>query len=324
MVTTHAGRALMFLAVLAVPRLATAQDVDVATEVDVTVGRSSEDIRAAGTQLRLFGALPREWRFYAEATWADTWGGEPDEHSDAFGAAYPYNHRVRPMELYVERTSTSPRSLWGTRIGRYRAPFGLYNRSDHAYTGFLRAPLIRYGGYWALSNNFLETGASVVAGTPRVFGEISLGIPQDEDDLHRTRGFDRVGRVQASVGDVIVGASYIHTQPFKEQFWAQGDTEFTGEWVNGHPFAGTRTFGGYADLMVHRQFMGPITAVLRAERLDYEAGRFSSFPRRYTTGAKVRLSSLLVAHVNVLHEPAYDDEAAETALDVALTFSLRH
>ena len=111
-----------------------------------------------------------------------TWG----EHSDAFGAAYPYNHRVRPMELFArEDGDAAARSLWGTRVGRYRTPFGLSNRSDHAYTGFLRAPLIRYGGYWALSNNFLETGASVVAGTPRLFAEVSLGIPQDEDDLHR-------------------------------------------------------------------------------------------------------------------------------------------
>jgi hypothetical protein len=76
--------------------------------------------------------------------------------------------------------------------------------------------------------------------------------------------------------------------------------------------------------MVHRQFMGPVTAVLRAERLDYEAGRFSSYPRRYTAGAKVRLSGLAVAHVNVLHEPPYDAASAETALDVALTLSFRH
>lgn len=328
-----AARTLVFVGTLSAPHVVVAQATDVTTEVDFTVGRSTEDVRAAGTQLRLFGSLPRDWRFFGELTWADTWG----EHSDAFGAAYPYNHKVRPMELYVEKTARPGRTLWGTRIGRYRAPFGLYNRSDHAYTGFLRAPLIRYGGYWAVSNNFLETGASVVAGTLRVFGEISLGIPQDEDDLHRARGVDRVGRVQASVGDVIVGASYIHTQPFKEQFWAQGDTEFAGvdarwmrggvqlrgEWINGHPFAGTKTFGGYADVMVHRPFMGPVTAVARAERLDYEAGRFSSFPRRYTAGAKVRLSSMFVAHVNVLHEPPYDDEGPETALDVAVTFSLR-
>lgn len=329
-----AARALVFVGILSAPHVVAAQETGVTTEVDITVGRSTEDVRAAGTQLRLFGSLPRDWRFFGELTWADTWG----EHSDAFGAAYPYNHKVRPMELYVEKTVSQGRALWGTRIGRYRAPFGLYNRSDHAYTGFLRAPLIRYGGYWAISNNFLEAGASVVAGTPRVFGEFSLGIPQDEDDRHRKRGVDRVGRVQASVGDVIVGASYIHTQPFREQFWAQGDTEFAGvdarwmrggvqlrgEWISGHAFEGTRTFGGYADLMVHRPFMGPVTAVVRAERLDYEAGRRSSFPRRYTAGTKVRLSSLLVAHVNVLHEPPYDDEGPETALDVAVTFSLRH
>ena len=89
-------------------------------------------------------------------------------------------------KLFVEKTITGQRvRSWGTRLGRYRTPFGIYNRSDHAYTGFLRAPLIRYGGYWALSNNFLETGASVVAGTLARFGEVSLGIPQDEDDLHR-------------------------------------------------------------------------------------------------------------------------------------------
>jgi hypothetical protein len=328
-----AFRSLAVVALFVVPGSTAAQDAEVTTEVDITVGSSTEDVRAAGTQVRFFGALPRDWRFYGDVTWADTWG----EPSDAFGSAYPYNRRVRPMEVYVEKTAATPRAMWGVKTGRYRTPFGLYGRGDHAYTGFLRAPLIRYGGYWALSNNFLETGASVVAGTPRVFGEISLGIPQDEDDLHRKRGLNRVGRVQAAVGDVIVGASYIHTQPFEEQVWAQGDTEFAGvdarwmrggvqlrgEWINGHPFAGTRTFGGYADVMVHRPFMGPVTAVVRAERLDYEAGPFSSFPRRYTAGTKVRLSSLLVAHVNVLHEPAHEAEAAGTALDVALTFSLR-
>jgi hypothetical protein len=334
MAMTRAAAALALLGALATSRAALAQNAEITTEADVTIGHSTEDVQAAGTQVRAFGSLPHDWRFYAEATWADTWGGEP---SDAFGSAYPYNRRVRPFEVYAEKTATSRGLLWGTRVGRFRAPFGLYNRSDHAYTGFLRAPLIRYGGYWALSNNFLETGASVVAGTPRLFAEVSLSMPQDEGDLHRARGFDRMGRVQATVGDVIVGASYIHTLPFKEQFWAEGDTEFAGvdarwmrggvqlrgEFINGHPFAGTRTFGGYADLMVHRPFMGPITAVLRAERLDYEAGRFSSFPRRYTAGTKVRVSSLVVAHVNVLHEPPYDDEAAETALDVALTVSLR-
>lgn len=305
----------------------------VVTEIDATVGASTEDVQAAATQLRIFGEGPAKWRFYAEGTWADVWGPE----SDAFGSAFPYNHRIRPMEVFAEKTVTHRQYLVGTRLGRYRTPFGLYSRSDHGYAGFLRAPLIRYGSYWALSNNFLETGGSVVAGTSRLQGEVSLGIPQDEDVLHRRRGLDRVARVQGSFGPWIVGTSYIHTQPAQEWTFATGSSEFTGldvrwmmggvqvrgEWLDGRAFSGTRTFGGYADVIVHRTFMGPITAVARAERLDYVAGRFSSYPRRYTAGARVRVSSLVIAHVNVLHGSAYDSDRRQTAMDVALTFTAR-
>jgi hypothetical protein len=69
--------------------------------------------------------------------------------------------------------------------------------------------------------------------------------------------------------------------------------------------------------------MGPMTAVARAERLDYDAGRHSSYPRRYTAGAKVRVSSIVVANVNVLHAPAHGDEGPESAVDMALTLSFR-
>lgn len=303
------------------------------TEVDVTVGHSTEDVQAAATQLRVFGEGPGKWRLFAEGSWADVWGST----SDAFGAAYPYNNRFRPMETFAEKTMTGRRFLVGTRLGRYRTPFGIYNRSDHGYTGFLRAPLIRYGGYWALSNNFLETGASVVAGTPRLQAEVSLGIPQDEDFQRRRRGFDRVARLQTAFGPWIVGGSYIHTQPSEQRTFARGSTEFLGldarwmmggvqvrgEWIDGRSFAGTRTYGGYADVIVHRPFMGPVTAVARTEKLDYLAGRRSSFPRRYTAGARIRLASMLVAHVNTIREPAFDLRAPRTSLDLALTFTLR-
>ena len=303
------------------------------TELDATVGASTEDVEAAATQLRIFGEGPAKWRFYVEGTWADVWGPE----SDAFGSAFPYNDRLRPMEVFAEKTVTRQRFLVGTRLGRYRTPFGLYSRSDHGYAGFLRAPLIRYGDYWALSNNFLETGASVLAGTSRLQAEVSLGIPQDEDEQHRRRGLDRVARLQGSFGTVIVGTSYIHTQPTKERPWATGSTEFTGldarwmmggvqvrgEWLDGRSFSGTRTFGGYADVIIHPRFMGPVTAVARAERLDYVAGPFSSYPRRYTAGARIRLASMLIAHVNVLHGSAYESERRQSAVDVALTFTAR-
>ena len=63
----------------------------VTTEVDVTVGYSTQDIEAMATQLRAFGDVGRGWRFYADVTWA----GSRGPASDAFGAAFPYEGDVR-------------------------------------------------------------------------------------------------------------------------------------------------------------------------------------------------------------------------------------
>lgn len=303
------------------------------TEFDVTVGHSTENVQGASSQLRLFGDAVAGWRYFVEGSWAGQWGPE----SDAFGSAYPYDKRIRPSEMYVEKTWQSGALLAGVRAGRYRAPFGIYSRSDHGYNGFLRAPLIRYGDYWAISNNFIEGGASVIAGTPRLFAEVSLGVPQDQDAERRRGGFDQVVRVQGTLGSVIVGVSHIRTQPSKVRTFARGRSEFTGldvrwmykgvqvrgEWLDGQPFDFTRSFGGYVDVMVHRPAMGPVTALLRAERLDYEAGRHSRFPRRYTAGARIRLSSVLVGQVNFVRQPADILLKGTSALDVALTFTKR-
>ena len=41
------------LTLLLVPAAAWAQSTDIATEVDVTIGQSTDDVRAAGTQARI-------------------------------------------------------------------------------------------------------------------------------------------------------------------------------------------------------------------------------------------------------------------------------
>jgi hypothetical protein len=312
-------------------RFAAAQTL--VTELDVSVGHSTDDVHAAGTQLRIFGEAMAGWRFNVEGTWAGAWGPQ----SDAFGAAYPYNKKVRPMEVYAENTFHVGRYLTGVRFGRYRTPFGIYSRSDHAYNGFLRAPLIRYGTAFALSNNFLEGGASVIGGLPNLYVEASLGVPQDEDIHRRRPGLGGTIRVQGSAGPLIVGVSHIRTQPSAARSFARGNTEFSGvdvrwmhsgvqlrgEWIDGRPFNGTRTFGGYVDAIVHVRAMGPVTAVARAERLNYLAGQRSQFPRRYTAGARVRVASMLVGHVNVIGHSGVTGRAAKASLDLGLTFTVR-
>lgn len=305
----------------------------ITTEADITAATSTQDVKAAATQMRAFGDL-RGWRFYGDGSWAITQG----QKSDAFGASYPYEPKFHPMELKIERIIIKDQRLLGVRAGRYRTPFGMYSGSDQGYIGFLRAPLMRNSYYWALSNNYLETGASVTAGTTWLSTEVSTSVASDEDAFARPGGVNNVVRVQGAGGGWIAGVSYIRTRPSRTRPFAKGRAEFAGvdlrwmkngvqlrgEVIEGRPFQGVRTRAGYADVLVHRPAMGPVTAVARIERLDYFAGPFSEFPRRYTAGAKIRLTQGLTAQVNYIHQPfAGIADLGHRSLDVELTYSIR-
>ncbi len=303
-------------------------------EVDLTVGYSTDEVGAVATQVRAFGDLKGGVRFYLEGAWAD----RSELRTDAFGAAYPYGGQVEVMETYGERLFMPGRGLVGIRAGRYRTPFGISSRSDHAYSGFLRAPLIRYDDYFALSNTFLEHGVDVIVGVPQLYVETSLGAPADVGDGRRRSGFDAVVRVQAYHGAWIVGVSHIRTNPSQPASFAHGRAEFTGfdvrwthdgvivrgEWLAGQPFDGTTTNGWYADVIVHRVAMGPVTAVLRAEQLDYDTiARFALKATRVTVGARVRLPRGFTAQVNLLRQSGNLPEYRSIPLDLALTYSIR-
>jgi hypothetical protein len=321
------------LALAALPAArAAAQTVTV--EADVSGGASTENVRAGSTQFRVFGASASDWRFFAEGTWA----GVDNKGSDAFGSAYPYDGRVRPMEVYGERMFRPRGYLLGIRGGRYRTPFGIFSRGDHGYNGFVRPPLIRYGERFALSNTWLEAGVDVVAGAPQLYAETSVGVPQDEGDLRRRSGVDASLRVQGYYKSVIVGVSRLHSGRDKsladfaqgrsvfngvDARWTTRGVQVRGEWIFGRPFDGVTTTGGYLDLLVHRRALGPFTPLARIERLDYEAGPFSLFLHRFTAGTRIRLPRCFTAQVNVLHQPSGLLGNRRNALDLGLACSVR-
>ena len=77
--------------------------------------------------------------------------------------------------------------------------------------------------------------------------------------------------------------------------WMGAGVQLRGEWLGGRPFDGTTTTGGYVDLIVHRPFMGPFTALARAERLAYAApDPYALYSQRYSTGARLRIWKGLV------------------------------
>jgi hypothetical protein len=305
----------------------------VSAEVVQTVGHSTDDTSAAATQFRLFGEAWSGVRFTAEGAWAD----RSADVSDAFGAAYPYDGRLKLIEAYADRVFQPRQGIVIVRAGRFRTPFGISSASDYAYSGFLRGPLMRYDNYYALSNNFLEHGASVTAGMPRLFVQAAVGVPADVGAAIRHQGLDGVVRAQASFGAFIVGASHITTNPnFPRRFalgratfigvdgrWMHRGLAVKGEWLDGQPFDGTRTYGGYIDVSLHQPSLGPVTMVARAERLEYVVDSPRAMNAvRYTTGARIRVFDTLAVQANVVRQSGIKRQG-RGAVDLAVTYVIR-
>ena len=97
-----------------------------------------------------------------------------------------------------------------------------------------------------------------------------------------------------------------------------------GEWLGGRPFDGTTTTGGYADVIVHRPVMGPLTALLRAERLAYTAPEpHALYSHRYSAGVRVRVWKGLAAAIGVSHQAGQQTQSRPTAIDFGVSYSAR-
>ena len=315
----------------------TAEGQTVNVEADITGGIAQypdESISALATQLRLFGELKSSVQFFVEGSWA----GRNEDESDAFSSAYPYEGHPTVMEAYAERMFHPRGALFGIRAGRYRTPFGIYSRGDYAYSGLIRAPLIRYDDYFALENTFLEHGVDLIAGIPRFTVETSLSAPGDAGEAQRRSGFDSVTRAQGYYGPLLVGVSHLRSNPYQTEDFVHGRTVFTGldfrfmlggvqlsgEWIDGQPFEGASTTGWHIGSSVHRPFMGPVTAVVRFEQLDCDNGSVLVLhAKRQTIGARVRLPRGLTAQVGYLHHTGFEEDEYGSAFDAALTYSVR-
>jgi len=326
------GCLLAALACLAHAPLTHAQEL--AVEISQSVGGSSEQLAGAGTQVRLLGDIGSQFRFGVEGAWGQRSEGE----SDVFGAAYPYGGHADLMEAYLEYTVPARRGIRSIRGGRYRTPFGFSAASDHAYIGFMRPPLVRYGDYYALSSGYLEHGVDVVVGAPRLWGEVSVGRPGDVGEAIRRPGTDTVLRAQGAIGALIVGASYLDTTPYlpstfafgRARFggvdarWMRSGVQVRGEWIGGRPFDGVSTTGGYIDLIVHRPRMGPVTALARAERLDYKTiPQYALLTHRYTGAGRVRVWQGFAVSTGVTHQAGQLTQERRTAVDLGLSYTLR-
>jgi hypothetical protein len=156
-------------------------------------------------------------------------------------------------------------------------------------------------------------------------------------------------RAQASIGDAVFGASqmssptYDPTAPAErlrfsavDARWMRSGVQLKAELMVGRLTAGTLTKGYSIDASVHRRFMGPVTAVLRTERLTFESDRPFTWmdmlcpvgepwlATRYAAGARVRLPGGLLAQASMVRQGHEMAEFGKSRLfDFALTYSVR-
>jgi hypothetical protein len=326
----HALIPVLAVAVLTVPAAAQRPT----TEVDTTIGYSTEGISTAASQVRTFGDIRPGLRYYFEGMAAV----RTDKESDAFGAAFPYTNGLAASETYVEQRLNGKALIGGLRAGRYRTPFGIYDRGDYAYNGFLRPPLVRWGAYNDVSNYWLESGVDAFAATHHGLQmELSLGTPSEAARLQmRRRGLDVAARLQAHRGSLIAGVSYLKTQPDtskpwvrgKGQFggidarWMRGGLQLRGEVIWGNAFDNSGMRGWYLDATAHRRGLGPVTPVLRLEEYRYWASRYRTTWKRFTVGARIKLNQTTTLQINLLHQPELTPKQ-NTAVDVGLTHTVR-
>ena len=169
-----------------------------------------------------------------------------------------------------------------------------------------------------------------------VHGRNERGTPLDSGEDPRPKTLDMAVRAQAYRGALIVGASYLNSRAYAEGPWVEGRTAFggvdarwmqhgvqlRGEWLFGRPFNGVATYGGYVILgapPAHGTFHSRRTS--RAPRL--RGRRALAYMKRYTAGARVRITRNLSLQVNVLHQPGGFTDGRRLAADVGLTNTIR-
>jgi hypothetical protein len=137
----------------------------------------------------------------------------------------------------------------------------------------------------------------------------------------------------------VFGVSHARSNPDLPQRFAVGRQAFTGidlrwahgagvqargELIKGHSYEGVSTTGWYVDGQLHRPGMGPFTAVVRGESLDYTApSPRDRSAQRFTIGTRVRLPGPVTVQVNYLRQRGDLPHIKAHSVDLSATYSIR-
>ena len=190
-----------------------------------------------------------------------------------------------------------------------------------------------------MSAGYLEHGVDVLVGVPQFTLEMSVGRPGDVGDVLRRPGWTGAVRAEGSAGPWIVGASFVNTMPYEpipdapgrthfggiDARWMRAGVQFRGEWLFGQYSDIATTTGGYIDAIVHTRAMGRVTALARAEKIDYDIlpVEWALFTHRYSAATRVRVWEGLSVSLGMAHQGGQLTQTRRTAMDIGISWALR-
>jgi hypothetical protein len=179
----------------------------------------------------------------------------------------------------------------------------------------------------------------VLVGVPQLSVEMSVGRPGDVGDVRRRPGWSTTLRAEGSAGNWVVGTSFVNTTPYEPMAFAPGRThfggldarwmragvQFRGEWLFGQYSDVATTTGGYVDAIVHTPAMGRVTALARAERLNYDTtpAEWALVTHRYSGAVRVRVWQEFSVSLGLAHQRGQQTQRRPTAVDVGVSWALR-
>jgi len=229
------------------------------------------------------------------------------------------NLNVEEEEFFTEEAFLSVETPLGTvKAGKFRLPFGIYNRSEQDYMGILQKPVVK--GETSMPFHLAKEDAGILlsGGSPKLGYETALMNSQGDALNGIESGLkDFSLHLQTYAEPLILGVNIyrgsfltpIHSVPVRQKARVEGlDWRISfpylilrGEFISGEQESGTvdlNVRGYYQDAFYHFPTIPELTGILRVEAIRRTSPSSEGNIRQVILGAKYFLRPSLTLSIN--------------------------
>ncbi len=228
------------------------------------------------------------------------------------------NLNVEEEEFFIEEAFLSLETPLGTvKAGKFRLPFGIYQRSEQDYMGILQKPLVKSEARMPFQLAKEDAGILLLGGNPKLSYESALMNSQSDGLNGLENGLkDFSLHLQTYQEPLILGVNFyrgsyltpINAIPVRKKSRAEGlDWRISfpylilrGEWILGEIQNGESHdyWGFYQDTFYHFPTLPKLTGILRIETLRRTNASPPDNIRQVIVGAKYFLRPFITLSIN--------------------------